>query len=67
MIEKQLIYINKLGQEIDKMKEDSIALITQITTISKQRIYKNPLIRNVKLSDNSLNLIDRHIIKYFTK
>ena len=49
------------------MKQDSIALINQITTISKQRIFKDVLRENVKLSSGSLNLIDAQIIKYFTK
>jgi len=66
-IEKEKKYIEKMEKEILKMKEDSIALINQITTISKQRIYKDLLTRNVKLSNNSLDLIDEKIIKYFTK
>ena len=56
-----------MEKEISKMKEDSIALINQITTISKQRIYKDLLTRNVKLSNKALDLIDEKIIKYFTK
>lgn len=56
-----------MKDEISKMKQDSIALINQITTISKQRIFKDTLRRNVKLSNNSLDLIDKQIIKYFTK
>lgn len=58
----------KLKQILDELdKQDSIALINQITTISKQRIFKDTLRRNVKLSNNSLDLIDEQIIKYFTK
>lgn len=67
VIENEKKYIEKLEKEISKMKTDSIALINQITTISKQRIYKDPLIRKVKLSNNSLDSIDKQIIKYFTK
>lgn len=67
VIENEKKYIEKLEKEISKMKTDSIALINQITTISKQRIYKDPLIRKVKLSNNSLDSIDTQIIKYFTK
>lgn len=66
-IEIERTNIKKLEKEISKMKQDSIVLINQITTISKQRIYTDSLIRKVKLSNNSLNLIDEHIIKYFTK
>lgn len=67
IIEKEKVYIEKMEKEISKMKEDSIALINQITTISKQRIYKDLLTRNVKLSNKALDLIDEKIIKYFTK
>lgn len=67
IIEKEKKYIEKMEDEISKMKQDSIALINQITTISKQRIFKDTLRRNVKLSNNSLDLIDKQIIKYFTK
>ena len=38
MIKKEKKYIEKIEEEISKMKQDSIALISQITTISKQRI-----------------------------
>ena len=53
------------------MKNGSIALINQITTISKQRIY-NPksdmdVLADIKLSNNSLNLIDAKIKKLFMK
>lgn len=67
IIEKEKKYIEKMEDEISKMKQDSIALINQITTISKQRIFKDTLRRNVELSNNSLDLIDEQIIKYFTK
>ena len=49
------------------MKKDSIALINQITTISKQRIFKDTIRRDVKISSKSLDLIDSQLIKYFTK
>ena len=67
IIEKEQKYIAKMEQEISKMKKDSIALINQITTISKQRIFKDTVRRNVKISSESLNLIDKQIIKFFTK
>ena len=67
IIEKEQKYIEKMEKEISKMKKDSIALINQITTISKQRIFKDTVRRNVKISSESLDLIDKQIIKYFTK
>ena len=56
-----------MESEIFKMQKDSIALINQITTISKQRIFKDTVRRNVKISSASLDLIDRQIIRFFTK
>jgi len=55
-----------MEQEVYKMEKDSIVLINQITTISKQRIFKDTVRRNVKISNNSLDLIDKQIIKFFT-
>ena len=65
-IEKEQKYIDKMEQEVYKMEKDSIVLINQITTISKQRIFKDTVRRNVKISNNSLDLIDKQIIKFFT-
>ena len=53
------------------MKKGSIALVHQITTISKQRIY-NPktskdILSNVKVSDTTLDLIDSKIKELFLK
>lgn len=56
-----------MEKEISKMQKDSIALINQITTISKQRIFKDIVRKNVKISNESLDLIDKQIIKFFTK
>lgn len=67
IIEKEQRYIEKMENEISNMKKDSIALINQITTISKQRIFKDMIRRNVKISSESLDLIDKQITKYFTK
>ena len=55
-----------MENEILKMENDSIALINQITTIGKQRIFKDTVRRNVKISSKSLDLIDKQIIKFFT-
>lgn len=66
-IEKEKKYIDKMENEISKMKQDSIALISQITTISKQRIFKDIISKNVKLSKDSLNRIDKQMMKFLTK
>lgn len=66
-ISNEMKYIDKLGNNIHKTKKESIALINQITTISKQRIYNDFILKNVKISNKSLDLIDKNIIRFFTK
>ena len=39
VIKDEIKYIEKMRIEINKMKQNSIALINQITIISKQRVY----------------------------
>lgn len=56
---------SKIRKEISKMKTGSVALVNQITTISKIRIY-NPLhskdvLGNIKVSDEILDAIDDKI------
>lgn len=60
-------YIEKIKNEISKMKKGSIALTEQITTISKQRIFYDDVLKKVYLSEESLNLLDNKIKKLFTK
>ena len=58
-------------KEISKMKKGSIALVSQITTISKQRIYdpktSSDILANLRVSDNTLDLIDSKIKELFIK
>lgn len=65
------IYIKKVEKEIIKMKKGSIALVSQITTISKQRIYdpktSTDILANLRVSNNTLNLIDSKIKELFLK
>lgn len=56
-----------MKNEISKMKIGSIALINQITTISKQRIFDDAVLRRIRLSNDSLDLLDKNIIRFFTK
>ena len=63
------ILIEKIIEEASQMKVGSIALINQITTISKQRIY-NPkhdidILSGIKLSDEKMALIDERIKKLY--
>lgn len=57
--------INKIKNEVDKMKRGSIALVGQIRTISKIRIYdpktNMDVLSNIKLSNEKLDLIDEAI------
>ena len=64
-------YIKNVEKEILKMKKGSIALVSQITTISKQRIYdpktSNDILANLRVSSNTLDLIDAKIKELFIK
>ena len=58
-------------KETSKMKKGSIALVNQITTISKIRIYdpktNNDILSHIKLSNEKLDMIDAEIIRMYTK
>lgn len=60
-------YLEKIRKEILRMRHGSVAFIHQITTISKQRIFRTSILSGIKLSNQSLDLIDEKIIKLFTK
>lgn len=64
---QKLDVLEKTQIELNKMKHGSFALLHQITTISKQRIYKNPLLSKIRLSPQSLDLIDSKIKELYTK
>lgn len=63
--------INNMKDELSKMKKGSIALIGQITTISKIRIYtpknKYDTLSKVRCSNESLDKIDKKIHELFIK
>jgi len=77
-IDKETIYnltrdirlLEKSKKEISKMKKGSIALVGQITTISKIRIYdpktSNDVLSKIRMSNETLNVIDEAIIKLYT-
>lgn len=62
--------LQEFEKEIYKMHLGSIALISQITTISKIRIYNpkntNDILSKIKISDSSLDMIDRAICNFYT-
>ncbi len=66
-LSKKINYLKKLQAELLKMKHGSIAYIHQITTISKQRIFKTPILSGIKISCGSLDKLDKKIIELFTK
>lgn len=61
--------VQPIMDEIDSMKEGSVALISQITSISKMRIIKpkrtTEALSGIRLSDDSLNKIDEQICKLY--
>lgn len=68
-VHKTLDIVEKTNKEIEKMKKGSIALVGQITTISKQRIYDPRTMKdvfpNVKISPDTSKDIDEKIKKLF--
>ncbi len=67
---QELVLLNRMKDEVAKMKIGSIALVGQIRTISKIRIYDPKtnfdILSNVKLSTEKLDLIDSEILHNFT-
>lgn len=53
-------------EELEKIRKDSIALVNQITTISKQRVFDETFLRKARISKKTLNLLDNQIVKVFT-
>ena len=68
-INRQMNQCKKILKEISRMKEGSIALVGQITTISKMRIYdpKNSsnVLSNIRLSNENLDKINDMIKKLY--
>lgn len=67
--QENLMLIEKITSELSQMKKGTIALVNQITTISKQRIY-NPkkdidILSGIKISDEKMALIDNKIKKLY--
>lgn len=58
-------YLNKIGTEISQMKEGSIALVNQITTVSKMRIFDPRNLRGVlagiSISEESMEKINEKV------
>ena len=67
--EKKKKELLKIGAEISDMKEGSIALVNQITTISKMRIYDprnlNGVLSGISLSEESMEKINQKVKELF--
>ena len=61
--------LNIYSKELQKLKKGSIALMEQITTVSKMRIYKpkneNDLLYGIKYSDGVMDKINEQMKKLF--
>lgn len=66
-----LNFLTKMNTKMEKMKKGSIALVSQITTISKQKIYDpqktSDLLADIRISNNSLDLINEKMKDLFIK
>lgn len=62
---EQQEYLNKIGLEISRMKEGSIALVNQITTVSKMRIFDPRNLKGVlvgiSLSEENMEKINQKV------
>lgn len=67
ILSKKHLQIKKMLNELSRMKTGSIALVNQITTISKQRIFKTTTLEGVRLSNKTLDILDEKIKQIFLK
>ena len=66
---RELSTLKKIGSEITQMKAGSVGLVSQITTVSKMRIYDprttGGVLSGIKLSPEGLELINQKIHDLF--
>lgn len=71
LVEQKVAHCERLHREIQKMKHGSIALVGQITTISKLRIYDpmypSDTLSNIRLSAETMDKLDEKLRNLFTK
>lgn len=69
-MEDEIKLLERMRTEVSKMRSGSIALVNQITTVSKIRIYDpktdHDILSNIKLSNEKLDALDEEINKKFT-
>ena len=65
----QISYCKKLQNEVNRMKQGSIALVGQITTVSKLRIqdpkYAKDALSKIRMSNATLDLVDIKVQELF--
>lgn len=68
---ENLNFLKQMDKKMSKMKRGSIALVSQITTISKQRIYDpqktSDLLSGMCISNSSLDLINNKMKQLYIK
>lgn len=68
-IKREITYCEKMKRESNRMKQGSIALVGQITTVSKIRIYdpkySKDALSKVRVSSDTLDLLDAKIQELF--
>ena len=68
-LECEIAQCNKMKRAVSRMKQGSIALVGQITTISKIRIYDpkfhNDALSKIRVSPATLDLLDAKVQKLF--
>ena len=61
----QQAYLEKIGLEISRMKNGSIALVNQITTVSKMRIFDprnlKGVLSGISLSEENMEKINEKV------
>lgn len=68
---KDIDILKKYNKEVSRMKQGSIALIGQITTISKMRIYipkkSTDILYGISLSGGSMEKVNKKLINFLLK
>lgn len=68
-LEREVDHCNKMKRTVSRMKQGSIALVGQITTISKIRIYDpkfhNDALSKIRVSPTTLDLLDTKVQELF--
>lgn len=69
--QEELEYLNKITNEISRMKQGSIALINQITTISKMRIFDprniHGVLSGISLSGETMDKINDKVKELYVR